>query len=483
MSQAGYTPIQLYYSTTAAAAPSAGNLANGELAVNITDGKLFYKDNGGVVRVLATAAGSAGDVVGPGSSTDNALVRFDGTTGKLVQNSAGVLDDSGNLTGIAALTTSGALTLNGGTANGVPYLNGSKVLTTGSALTFDGSTVGINTGINTVAQKWQGAGTNFELRVKANDGSASNASAYRLYLDYLNGTAVNGFIDFYRGGAGADGYLAFGASGSEQMRLTSTGLGIGTSSPGYKLTVNGFTAVSGPQAAVKQTAEANAFSGIAVQRSTNDSTLGLAFNSIADAWQISASYASSGAYKPIQLLTGDTVRATLDSSGNLLVGKTSTALSSNGLTVQPNGEVYSCVVNTSNSMHVFSTTVSAYRFYVTGTGTINATNTSITAISDQSLKENVRDLETGLSQVMALRPRRFDWKEDTGIGEKNVAGFIAQELEQVLPELVYEYQYKNDEVKKSIKMGDILPTLVKAIQEQQAIIQSMEARIAALEAK
>jgi hypothetical protein len=54
MSQAGYTPIQLYYSTTAAATPSAGNLANGELAINITDGKLFYKDNGGVVQTLAS---------------------------------------------------------------------------------------------------------------------------------------------------------------------------------------------------------------------------------------------------------------------------------------------------------------------------------------------------------------------------------------------------------------------------------------------
>ena len=85
MAQAGFTPIQLYYSTTASAAPSSGNLANGELALNITDGKLYYKDNGGVVQVLATKAGASGDVVGPGSSTDNALVRFDGTALGLAQ--------------------------------------------------------------------------------------------------------------------------------------------------------------------------------------------------------------------------------------------------------------------------------------------------------------------------------------------------------------------------------------------------------------
>jgi hypothetical protein len=59
MAQAGFTPISLYFSTTAAATPTAGNLANGELAINITDGKLYYKDNGGVVRLLASNATSA----------------------------------------------------------------------------------------------------------------------------------------------------------------------------------------------------------------------------------------------------------------------------------------------------------------------------------------------------------------------------------------------------------------------------------------
>jgi hypothetical protein len=53
MSANGYTPIQIYHSTTALAVPVNTNLANGELAINITDGKLYYKDNGGTVRLLA----------------------------------------------------------------------------------------------------------------------------------------------------------------------------------------------------------------------------------------------------------------------------------------------------------------------------------------------------------------------------------------------------------------------------------------------
>jgi hypothetical protein len=56
MAQSGFTPISLYFTTTAAAVPSAGNLANGELAINITDGKLYYKNNAGVVTLLASTA-------------------------------------------------------------------------------------------------------------------------------------------------------------------------------------------------------------------------------------------------------------------------------------------------------------------------------------------------------------------------------------------------------------------------------------------
>ena len=56
MAQSGFTPIQLYFSTTSGATPLAANLANGELALNTADGILFYKDSGGVVEVLASGS-------------------------------------------------------------------------------------------------------------------------------------------------------------------------------------------------------------------------------------------------------------------------------------------------------------------------------------------------------------------------------------------------------------------------------------------
>ena len=175
-------------------------------------------------------------------------------------------------------------------------------------------------------------------------------------------------------------------------------------------------------------------------------------------------------------------RMRIDASGRLLVGKTTAPDNIIGIAFAPDGGAYFSQNGTINFLTCFNTTANAYRFYVTAAGQINATSTSIVGISDISLKENIRDLETGLSQVLALKPRRFDWKKETQIDQKNAAGFIAQEVEEVLPELVYEYKYNETETKKSLKMGDMLPTLVKAIQEQQAQIEALKAEVAALKA-
>lgn len=114
MAQTGFTPILIYGSTSAGAVPSASDLttsADGvELALNAKDGKLFYKDDAGVVQLLVEKGSGSGDVVGPASATDNALVRFDTTTGKLIQNSMVTLSDTGEVSGLTAL----GLTLNDG---------------------------------------------------------------------------------------------------------------------------------------------------------------------------------------------------------------------------------------------------------------------------------------------------------------------------------------------------------------------------------
>jgi len=69
MAATGFTPLSLYYSITATNVPASGNLVNGELAINITDGKLFYKDNSGVVQIVATKNVAAGIFIGTGAVT------------------------------------------------------------------------------------------------------------------------------------------------------------------------------------------------------------------------------------------------------------------------------------------------------------------------------------------------------------------------------------------------------------------------------
>ena len=112
MAASGFTPISLYYSTTASAVPTAGNLVDGELALNITDGKLYYKDNGGVVRLLADRA----------STTPVTTLSF-GTTGLTPSTAtsgaitvAGTLVAANGGTGQSSYTTGDLLVASSSTA-------------------------------------------------------------------------------------------------------------------------------------------------------------------------------------------------------------------------------------------------------------------------------------------------------------------------------------------------------------------------------
>ena len=173
---------------------------------------------------------------------------------------------------------------------------------------------------------------------------------------------------------------------------------------------------------------------------------------------------------------------TLDNSGNLLVGKTAQNVSTAGLEITQGGVIHSTVADSTNASLtnvVYSSTAAAYRFYVGLAGTVYATYTTISSISDIRFKENVRDLDAGLTEVMALKPRLYDWKEGKGANIKNARGFIAQEFEEVFPDLIDEWQDPAPEGEapyKSVRQ-DLIPVLVKAIQEQQALIVSLKARL------
>jgi len=274
--------------------------------------------------------------------------------------------------------------------------------------------------------------------------------------------------------AGAGGVNAFGlydiSASAYRWTVDSSGnLGIGTTSPINNGGYGGFSL--------------NGTSGALLSMMTNG-TESSRIASIGDLTSVQCK-ASTGYITFVQGVSGGTERARIDSSGNLLVAKTALSTTTVGVELRPGGRVVSTLASSTSgdsTYEVYSTGAGAYRFYVDMSGTIRATSITITAISDERLKENVRDIDTGLNSIMALKPRRFDWKEGKGQDKKNVAGFIAQEFETVFPECVSTSRAGADGIEyKNINHETLIPTLVKSIQEQQALITQLTARITALE--
>jgi hypothetical protein len=641
-----------------------------------TSGQALITDGSGV---LSWSTAASGDVYGPASATDNALARFDGTTGKLIKDSSG-LTWSGtsllvngsarfgssavlpgfagandvslannaalrgtNSTGATAFelikfNTSDQVVINNDGADAVltsaatsqRWIIGSEQMrltstglgigtsspgeklnvlgggATTSTVNFTGGSAGNDNATiasdyslsfqvdanNTIGGRefnWRVGGKGYSdgtslmtLSSAGNLGIGTSSPAYKLDV---NGSAnVNGDITLasnsgvFFSGAGTYNAGVFGRTGgtevavnvgaaSEIARFTTTGLGIGTSSPDGKLDVaqamiNGSTsAFTSPHLALTATSSTDTTGFVGMTMATSDSAnygfsygalrsngglgsliwkyhfnsasgtelmrldsygnlglgvtpsvwggsykafqltnagrslaatgagagdLTLAFNAIYDSTDSRWEYAGTGDAAVRYSQTGSGIHAwynaavgtagnaitftqamSLTASGDWLLGKTNAGLANNGIWITSAGQSYNTIPDGENTLHVYSSAASAYRFYVSSGGTINATNTTITAISDQRLKENIRDLDDGLATVMALKPRKFDWKDGKGANIKNARGFIAQEFETVLPDMIEEWLDPAPEGEAPYKAvnANLIPTLVKAIQE------------------
>jgi len=352
MAQTNYTPISLYYSTTASAVPTAANLVPGELAINTNDGKLYYEDSSGVVQVLATK--STGSIGGSntqvqfnnsGSLGGSSSFTWDGTTvtatkfagalngtvgattastgafttlstsstttfSGLTASTALALDASKNVvsvtntgTGNNVLSASPTLTgtiagaslsLSSLTSGRVTYAGASGLLTDSANLTFNGNTL---TSSN-------GTGANLVLNSTADIPyvafNHSSASKFLIGASAVVGGGT-GYYDFY--GAAAIGQR-FWTGATERMRITDGGnVGIGTSSPSYNLSVAGNTA-----------------SEIAVQIiNSSIGNTGYRMANSLRSWAMFVNDSDSGALRFYDY-TASAERMRIDSSGSLLVG-------------------------------------------------------------------------------------------------------------------------------------------------------------------
>jgi hypothetical protein len=270
--------------------------------------------------------------------------------------------------------------------------------------------------------------------------------------------------------------------GSERVRVDASGnVGIGTSSPARRLDVRGGTGmqVNEDGAGTKVITLRSDFAGVgpAVNVTTND---------------------------PLLLMTNNTERARFDSSGNLLVGTTSSTFSvspsSTGLQVRSTGQIWPNTAYASQDNIVCATTGSVsgthtfISFYAGGTsrGSINfnGSTLSYSTSSDYRLKENIQPMTSALATVAQLNPVTYTWKDGGFAGQ----GFIAHELQEVVPDAVIGEKDAVDAdgnpQYQGIDTSFLAATLTAAIQElkgindaQAQIITALTARVEALESQ
>lgn len=196
----------------------------------------------------------------------------------------------------------------------------------------------------------------------------------------------------------------------------------------------------------------------------------------------------------IAFTEGGTESMRIDSSGNVLVGTTSSVRGTPKLQSVSAGDVsalFQCGNNSANNIVSWMNTTSGTRYHVAfgdgstyierGVISTNGSTTTYSTTSDYRLKENIAPMIGALDIVNKLKPVTYTWKENGLNGQ----GFIAHELAEFIPDAVVgEKDAINEDglIKpQSIDTSFLVATLTAAIKEQQTIINDLKARVTALE--
>ena len=385
--------------------------------------------------------------------------------------------------------TSGTIQASGAgyTTNGVAYATSATGLTTGSALTFDGSLLSTTVADNTVGVKFKAATSN--IRFLPQDGGAAKIAA-------LN-AAESAFYPLITQGSS----LQYVIDTSEIARFTSTGLGIGTSSPATKLAVAGSIAgtaglnISGsgwgvlPYVANSLVIDNNGGETRLFATGANATTDG--------SFLFYTSQTDGGANERARITAGGLFKASTTGAyaggsshefrtgidGNYALVVTSTSSSPFGFYV---GYTAAAPNNTTNRF-IDCEDSSALRFQVRSNGGIANYSANNVNLSDRREKTNFAPATSYLDKICAIPVQTFNYidqnmEDDGGL----TLGVVAQDVQAVAPELVLESNWakEGDEPKMrlSIYQTDLQYALMKCIQEQQALITQLTERITALEA-
>ena len=470
MAQTGYTPIQLYRTATASAAPTSGNLADGELAINTLDGKLFYKDSSGNVQTIATKG------TGPiGGSTTQVQFNSSGALG----GSASLTWDGTTLTSANSITSpvyKSATTLSlqtNGTTNAV-YIDASQNVGIGTSSPT--AKLDVLTSIN-LGQNYLNVGFD------AGGGSGWLGGYNATYSSSAVKTVTTGALSaIFYGGNGVQFFTnssaVAGTTATERMRIDTSGnVGIGITPNAW----SGYTALqmAGPSmwgASGLGHWSVNAYyDGTSYKYISTDAATDYYQYAGTHVWR----YAASGtAGATVSLL--EAMR--IDASGNLLVGTTTVLNNSKVTIVHPNPQIVtrhgsatagkywnSPYINSSNLCYIINQDNTGV--YLTDGATAWSAN------SDERLKDIIAPIASALEGVQSLRAVKYSWKSD----EAKVPhiGLIAQDVQKVLPEVVTSAKLPMSEDETEylgVSYTEVIPLLVAAIQELSAKVTALESR-------
>ena len=260
----------------------------------------------------------------------------------------------------------------------------------------------------------------------------------------------------------------FEIGGSEISRITAAGLGIGTTSPSGLIHVQ---AVSGTDATLY----------LQTSATTDDSVIHFGDNGNASAGKILYDHDDNAM---TFVRNGEAMR--INSVNSIFIGRTTgnPSTSAFGIKLEQAGRIiFSRDINGSGTVQ--STAGNAGSFRIMGDGDAQNTNNSYSAISDESLKENIVDATSQWNDIKAVKVRKFSFKSDNKSSPTHI-GVIAQELEASgMNGLVKEVEadVDSEDMVKSVKYSVLYMKAVKALQEAMARIETLETKVAALEAE
>jgi hypothetical protein len=296
-------------------------------------------------------------------------------------------------------------------------------------------------------------------------------------------------------GTGTSPPMTFYTGGSERVRIDTSGnVGIGTNSPQSTFQVGSLDT---------GTSESTNKGLVMIQSApgTIDTAGGLEFKTSSSGsgygWKIGGLNASGDPFVIGNRANSATFteRVRIDASGNLLVGATTSSVEVGvGVKLGASATIpyVSTVFNTAGGANTYllyntNATNNGYRFYVASNGGVVNYSGNNVNLSDERTKTNIILADSYLDKICAIPVKLFNYKDEAE-GEQRTLGVIAQDVEAVAPEFVNNDGWKGTEPEdgvplKTIYTTDMMFGLMKAIQEQQALITTLTDRITALEAK